>query len=101
MGFTPELLGWDQTGMEMGDEASAMLPMPEKDELLAYVRRAFEACDRAVEAIGPEDFPIEVAHDDDRSVRDTILGHAVHAARHLGMIEALRGLQGLHGTATV
>jgi hypothetical protein len=34
------------------------------------------------------------------------LGHAIadqlsHTARHLGMIECLRGVQGLRGTATV
>lgn len=100
-GFTPELLGWDQTGMEMGDEASATLPFPGPSRLLGYARQALGACDRAAGFVSPEDFHVRIAYDDDRSVGDAILGHAVHAARHLGMIEALRGVQGLHGSATV
>jgi len=30
-----------------------------------------------------------------------LLGHVTHLSRHLGMMEALKGIQGSRGTATV
>jgi hypothetical protein len=38
---------------------------------------------------------------DDTTIGDVILNHLSHADRHLGMIEALRGVLGERGTATV
>ena len=32
---------------------------------------------------------------------DSLTRHLAHVNRHLGMVEALRGLRGGHGTATV
>jgi hypothetical protein len=34
-------------------------------------------------------------------LEDSLIRHLSHVSRHLGMIEALRGLRGGHGTATV
>ena len=38
---------------------------------------------------------------DTETIGDVILNHLSHADRHLGMIEALRGVLGERGTATV
>ena len=33
-------------------------------------------------------------------IDDSLIRHLSHVSRHLGMIEALRGMRGDHGTAT-
>jgi hypothetical protein len=58
---------------ERDEDASAELPLPAKDDLLAYATR---------------------------TVANWILGGIRHDSRHLGMIEALKGAMGMRGTAT-
>ena len=96
-------LGGDATGMGMADEVSAALRLPAKDPLLDYARRAFEAANRAVEAADEEQLreDCEDLYGRQTSVGGAVLSHLAHVNRHLGMIEALRGVRGLHGTATV
>ena len=96
-------LGGEATGMGMDDDVSAALPLPPKDELLDYARRTFEAANRAVDA-ADEDQLRESCIDlygRPTSVGAAVLGHLAHVNRHLGMIEALRGLRGMRGSATV
>ena len=96
-------LGYGQTGMEMSDEMAADLKLPNKHILTEYARAAFAAADRAVGAL--EDDQLEKRGVDiygqENSVGYVLLVHLSHASRHLGMIESLRGMQGLRGTATV
>ena len=96
-------LGGDATGMGMADEVSAVLRLPAKDALLDYARRAFEAANRAVEAADEEQLREDCKdlYGRQTSVGAAVLSHLAHVNRHLGMIEALRGVRGLHGTATV
>jgi hypothetical protein len=79
------------------------LTLPGKSILLEYARAAFAAADRAVDLL--EDDQLEQRGVDvygrENSVGYVLLVHLSHASRHLGMIECLRGIQGLHGTATV
>ncbi len=102
-GFDAGALGPGATGMGMDDEASAALPLPAKEVLLDYARRAFAAMDSAVEAVGDDDLSESCTdHYGQRtSVGSAVLSHASHVNRHLGMIEALRGVLGVRGTATV
>lgn len=104
-GFTQRALGHMDTGMGMDDDASASLPLPGKDALLDYARRAFAAADAAVEQVGVRRF--DAPREDPRTswadaptIGAVIIGNLAHDNRHLGMIEALRGVQGLRGTAT-
>ena len=48
-------LGNVDTGVGMDEDRSAALLLPPKDELLAYVTRAFEAAERALAAVRDDD----------------------------------------------
>jgi hypothetical protein len=98
-------LGFAETGMGLDDDASASLPLPGKDVLLQYARRAFAEADQAVGMMGQEDFARMVqdrreAEWKEAEVGDAVLSWFKHDNRHLGMIECMLGVQGLHGTAT-
>ena len=108
--FDAATLGYAETGMRMDTDAAARLPLPPKERLLDYVRRAFAAAEEAVSAIEDSEwleFEREQYVEQDRTklgqrgtVGSAIVTHLAHDNRHLGMIECLRGLQGLSGTAT-
>jgi hypothetical protein len=102
-GFGETDLGDESTGMGMDDGASAGLPIPRKDQLLDYARSAFEAAGKAVDAADEEQLRESCTdlYGRQTSVGATIISHLAHVNRHLGMIEALRGVRGLRGTATV
>ena len=96
-------LGEEETGTGMGDEMSADLRLPAKNVLLAYVRKTFDAATQAVGLIDEEIFQklTKAAGHEGLQTMGLVLTSAVtHDNRHLGMIEALRGVQGLRGTAT-
>jgi hypothetical protein len=102
-GWRDDALGYGQTGMELSDEMAADLRLPPGDVLLDYARQAFAAADSAVGALA--DGQLTERGDDiygqASSVGYVLLVHLSHASRHLGMIECLRGVLGLRGTATV
>jgi hypothetical protein len=104
-GFHDSDLGFAATGMGLDDNASASLPLPKKDVLLEYVRRVFAKADHAVGTMSEEDFHRTVrdrhgAEWQEAEIGDAILSWFKHDNRHLGMIECMLGVQGLHGTAT-
>jgi len=96
-------LGGNATGMGMDDDASAALPLPPAERLLDYGRRAFAAMDEAVAVVGDEDLSESCTdqYGQRTSVGSAVISHVSHVNRHLGMIEALRGVLGVRGTATV
>ena len=102
-GLQSNALGYGQTGMELSDEMAADLTLPQKPRLVEYTRAAFAAADRTVELL--EDHQLEQRGVDiygqKNSIGYVLLVHLSHASRHLGMIECLRGMLGLRGTATV
>ena len=102
-GLDEVALGTHATGMGLDDEASASLPLPPKEELLAYIREAFGAADRAAAALRDEDLEVEVIDHYDRPAprAKILIAHTGHSSRHLGMIEALRGVEGDQGSVTL
>ena len=77
------------------------MQLPGQSEVIDYARRAFAFAEESITAI-PEDQLLNVAKDDpdgDTNI-DNVLIYLEHLSRHLGMIEAIRGLQGLAGSAT-
>jgi uncharacterized damage-inducible protein DinB len=95
--------GAGDTGMELPDDEAAQLPFPTRDQLTTYLRGAFSDLEQAVGALDDE----TILRDADNllgataPLDDSLIRHLSHVSRHLGMIEALRGLRGAHGTATV
>jgi hypothetical protein len=111
-GFPAASLGTAETGMGMDEDASARLVLPDKAELLVYVKDAFAAADSAVRAVRDEDLnqpaalePAQVPWIKSPAGYGTVGSWIVisirHESRHLGMIEALKGAAGLRGTVTV
>ena len=102
-GLEPSALGLNESGAMIEDSVAMALPFPDREVLFAYCDRVIAAADRALAAIGDEDMHRTTTDEDGESfpLGEAIVGQLSHTARHLGMIECLRGLQGLRGTATV
>jgi len=102
-GLAPASLGSDENGMGMDDDVSVSLPLPDKAQLIDYAGAAFEAANRAVAAADDEQLAENCIdmYGRETSVGAAVISHLTHVNRHLGMIEALRGVHSLRGTATV
>ncbi len=99
----PVALGEGDTGMLLPDDEAADLPFPRRDQLTTYMRGAYNDLEQAVGAL--DDDTVLLPRDDllgkQAPLADSLIRHLANANRHLGMVEALRGLRGGHGTATV
>lgn len=93
-------LGDTGTGMGMGDEASERLALPGREALSSYAEEAFGALDSFSGGLTLDQLA-EMTRPPESSVQTILFTHLAHDNRHLGMIEALRGLLGLKGSATV
>ncbi len=86
-------MGRRDTGTEMSDKAAEQLRFPDKEEVVGYAKLAFAYAEQGIELI-PDDLLLAVAKNDPDA--DTQLDNALiyleHLSRHLGMIEAIRGL---------
>jgi len=111
-GLPTTKLGNLQTGMGMDEDVSAKLILPARKELLIYVNLAFAAADNAVRKVRDEDLTVSAELEPARvpwlsspseygTVGSWIATGIRHEARHLGMIEAVKGAAGLRGTVTV
>ena len=99
--FPAESLGLRDTGTKMSDEAAEELRFPDQKEVVGYARLAFAYANEAIELI-PDDLLLAVRKDDPNgdTPLDNVLIYLEHLSRHLGMIESIRGLQGLVGSST-
>jgi hypothetical protein len=91
-------------GTGLSDEVAATLPIPKKDELLAYLRNSYEAIECFIEALDTK-YPNLEGMDEElkkkiEMVRLNLLVFLSHDCRHLGMMECLKGLQTGFGSAT-
>jgi len=94
-------MGQRDTGTGMDDESADALRLPGKVVVLDYARRVFAQLQGVLNAM-PNTRLFAVMRDDPDgdTYADNIAIYLDHVQRHLGMIEALRGLQGTAGTAT-
>ena len=86
------------------DEVAASLPIPQKTELLAYLRNSYEALEQFIELLDGrypnfENVDEELKKKIER-IRFNLLVFLTHDCRHLGMLECLKGLQTGFGSAT-
>jgi len=90
-------LGRRDTGTEMSDETAEEIRFPDQKEVVSYVKLAFAYTEEAITLI-PDDRLLAVEKDDPDSdtLLDNVLIYLEHLSRHLGMIEAIRGLQGVN-----
>ncbi len=115
-GLDPDILGLLETGVLMDKATTFLLPQVGNSSLFDYAERTFAAVDQALDGLNAEQF-----HERRRSIMAYRLSgysavpapgpettvaadigfHLSHASRHLGMIEVIRGMQGLRGTATL
>lgn len=94
-------MGRRDTGTEMEDEAADALRLPEKAVVVDYARRVFARLQAVINALpGARIFTAIPGDPDNDSYAHNTMLYLDHVQRHLGMIEALRGLQGTAGTAT-
>jgi len=101
-GFPGEL--HQTVGTGLSDEAAAMLPIPQKDELLAYLRDSYEAIEYFIELLDTKHPNFENIDEELRKkiemIRFNLLVFLSHDCRRLGMMECLKGLQTGFGSAT-
>jgi len=89
--------------MGLDDDASAALPLPAKDTVVSYAHEAFDAAEHLLRDIDDDELFLPSGDFYDEGewvVLDHFGWHVTHASRHLGMIEALKGVLGVEGTAT-
>jgi hypothetical protein len=94
-------MGRRDAGTDLSDEDAERIKFPAPGDVIDYARRAFTFVEDAIAAI-PDDLLLEVAKDDpdgDTNL-DNVIIYLEHLSRHLGMIESIRGLQGLAGSST-
>jgi hypothetical protein len=102
-GMTPRRLGAGETGMEMSDEASESFVTPPRDELRDYIASVFDALETVLNGLSDDQLEIrlEDVYERQTTVGEMLLQHLSHVDRHVGMIESLRGVEGLRGSATI
>jgi hypothetical protein len=78
----------------MSDEMAEAIRFPDQKEVVSYARLAFAYTNEGITLI-PDDRLLAVEKDDPDgdSLLDNVLIYVEHLSRHLGMIEAIRGLQ--------
>ncbi len=109
----PSRWGWDsaklgawETGMGMDEGVSAQLPLPAKSEIERYARASLSALDTSIAGLDAESFDTPLKSGKTNEMKDAMIGSwivsiLVHANRHLGMIESMKGASGRRGTASV
>jgi DinB superfamily len=88
-------MGRRDTGTEMSNEAAEEIRFPDKKEVVGYARLAFTYAEEAITLVADDQLlaPPKVDPDGDTKL-DNALIYLEHLSRHLGMIEAIRGLEG-------
>ena len=94
----------ETVGTGLCDEVAAGLPIPQKDELLTYLRDSYNAIEEFVEQLDTKYADFDNLAEDLRKkierIRLNLLVFLTHDCRHLGMMECLKGLQTGFGSAT-
>jgi hypothetical protein len=94
----------ETVGTGLSDETAALLPIPNKEELLDYLHVSYKAIEVFVEMLDSKYSKYDGLDDELRNqiamIRLNLLVFLTHDCRHLGMMECLKGLQTGFGSAT-
>jgi hypothetical protein len=101
-GFPPAL--HETVGTGLSDEVAAMLPIPNKEELLDYLHASYKAIEAFIESFDAKYPKLEGLDEELRNQVEmthmNLLVFLTHDCRHLGMMECLKGLKTGFGSAT-
>jgi hypothetical protein len=94
-------MGLRDTGTKMSDEAADDVRFPAQKEVVGYAKLAFAYAEEAIALIPDDQLLATPPVDPDGDTKlDNALIYLEHLSRHLGTIEAIRGLQRLPGSST-
>ncbi len=96
-------LGINDSGWGLDDDASAALPLPRRNDVVTYAEASFLAAEEVFACLRDDELLERTANfynDEPWTVLDHFGWYSGHSSRHLGMIEALKGVFGIRGTAT-
>ncbi len=100
----PSELGATAVGTGISDEIAASLPIPPKEELVAYLKRSYSALEQFIELLDARyanfDQVDETMQKAIKTIRLNLLVFLTHDCRHLGMMECMKGLLTGFGSAT-
>jgi hypothetical protein len=101
-GFMIPMPGKLGGGTGLGNEEAANLRLPDMIRIVGYARSTFELCEMRFSQIDEGLFESDFYDWDGvrLQVGEAMFGHISHINRHLGMIEAIKGMLGLEGSAT-
>jgi len=101
-GFENPMPGKLGGGTGTGKSESAKLELPNMIRIVGYARSSFELCEMRFSQIDDGVFESDFYDWDNvrLQVGDAMFGHISHLNRHLGMIEAIKGVLGMDGSAT-
>jgi len=101
-GFETPMPGKLGGGTGTGTAESSKLQLPDMIRIVGYARSSFELCEMRFSQIDDGIFESDFYDWDGvrLQVGDATFGHISHINRHLGMIEAIKGVLGLDGSAT-
>ncbi|HUQ42724.1 MAG TPA: DinB family protein [Candidatus Limnocylindrales bacterium] len=95
----PSELGGGAAGTGLPQDTAHGLVLPARDELIGYATRVFDEFAARAARLRTADLEHTIPPKNERTVGHWLLYYWEHAARHLGMIEALRGVFGESGSA--
>jgi hypothetical protein len=94
----------ETVGTGLSDEVAANLPIPQKEELLEYLKNSYDAIEAFIEQLDSSYPSLEQVDDELKKkiemIRLNLLVFLTHDCRHLGMMECLKGLLTGFGSAT-
>jgi hypothetical protein len=79
----------------MSDQAAEEIQFPDQKEVVGYARLAFAFAEEAISLVPDDQLLAAPKVDPDGDTKlDNVLIYLEHLSRHLGLMEAIRGLQG-------
>ena len=95
----PSDLGGGAAGTGLPQDTAHGLVLPARAELVDYATRVFDEFAERIALLDSAGLALKIPPKNERTVGHWVLYYWEHAARHLGMMEALRGVFGESGSA--